>query len=133
MRMIARHVLLSVAAAVLVAVIWLLAESRPPLPSITGLTAVSGADRLLGFLAWLGSLLLAVLQPAALGMGDVKQALLIALALGAAAESALLLGLALAATVAAILVVHRGRPALTTAMPLAPFLAAGAAIALALA
>ncbi len=60
MRTIGRHVLLSVAAAVLVAVIWLLAESRPPLPSTTGLTAASGADRLLGFLAWLGCLLLGI-------------------------------------------------------------------------
>jgi leader peptidase (prepilin peptidase)/N-methyltransferase len=78
-------------------------------------------------------LLLAFLKPTALGMGDVKQALLIALALGAAAESALLLGLAFAAAVAAILVVRRGRRALITALPLAPFLAAGAVIALALA
>jgi len=60
MRTIARHVLLSVAAALLFAVIWLLAESRPPLPSTSGLTAASGADRLLGFLAWLGCLLLAI-------------------------------------------------------------------------
>jgi len=78
-------------------------------------------------------LLLAFLQPTALGMGDVKQALLIALALGAAAESALLLGLLLAAAVGAVLAIRRGRRALTEAMPLAPFLAAGAAVALALA
>ena len=77
-------------------------------------------------------LVLAFAQPAALGMGDVKQALLIALALGAAATSALLLGFALAAFVGIGLTIRRGRSALATALPLAPFLAAGATIALAL-
>jgi leader peptidase (prepilin peptidase)/N-methyltransferase len=77
-------------------------------------------------------LVLAFAQPAALGMGDVKQALLIALALGAAATSALLLGFALAALVGIALTIRRGRSALATALPLAPFLAAGATIALAL-
>jgi len=77
-------------------------------------------------------LLLAFAQPAALGMGDVKQGLLIAVALGAAATSALLLGFALAALVGVALTIRRGRRALATALPLAPFLAAGATIALAL-
>jgi leader peptidase (prepilin peptidase) / N-methyltransferase len=77
-------------------------------------------------------LVFAFVQPAALGMGDVKQALLIALALGAAATSALLLGFALAAFVGIALTIQRGRRALDTALPLAPFLAAGATIALAL-
>jgi prepilin signal peptidase PulO-like enzyme (type II secretory pathway) len=77
-------------------------------------------------------LLLAFAQPAALGMGDVKQALLISLALGAAAVSALLLGVLFAAAVGIIVVVCRGRAAITTALPLAPFLAAGAVAALAL-
>lgn len=77
-------------------------------------------------------LVLAFVQPAALGMGDVKQALLIALALGAAATAALLLGFALAALVGLALTARRGRGALATALPLAPFLAAGATIALAL-
>lgn len=76
-------------------------------------------------------LVLAFAQPAALGMGDVKQALLIALALGAAATSALVLGLALAAVAGIVLVIAQGRSALSAAMPLGPFLAAGATIALA--
>jgi len=111
--------------------------NRIVLPAATACAVLAGPATLrhsLPALALVGVLLaLALIQPAALGMGDVKQALLIALALGAAAESALLLGLAFAATVAAILVARRGRPALTTAIPLAPFLTAGAAIALALA
>jgi leader peptidase (prepilin peptidase)/N-methyltransferase len=78
-------------------------------------------------------LLLACAQPAALGMGDVKQALLIALALGATAAPALLIGLGLAAAAGATLVLRHGRRALTTALPLAPFFAVGAAVALAVA
>ena len=77
-----------------------------------------------------GLLVLAFLQPAALGMGDVKEALLIAVALGALAAPALLLGLALAAVAGVVLTLRRGRAALGAALPLAPFLAAGAAIAL---
>jgi leader peptidase (prepilin peptidase)/N-methyltransferase len=77
--------------------------------------------------------LLAFAQPAALGMGDIKAALLIAFALGASAAPALLIGLGLAAAVGAALVLRRGRSALTTALPLAPFLSAGAALALAFA
>lgn len=85
-------------------------------------------------IALVGLLLaLAVAQPAALGMGDVKQALLIALALGSVAVSALLLGLALAALVGLAVVSRRGGAALATALPLAPFLAGGATLALALA
>lgn len=73
---------------------------------------------------------LAVVHPAALGMGDVKEALLIALALGSFAAPALLLGLALAAVAGIALTIRSGRAALGAALPLAPFLAAGAAIAL---
>jgi leader peptidase (prepilin peptidase) / N-methyltransferase len=77
-----------------------------------------------------GLLLLAFLQPAALGMGDVKEALMIAVALGTLAAPALLVGVTLAAAAGVVLTLRRGRAALGTALPLAPFLAAGAAIAL---
>jgi leader peptidase (prepilin peptidase)/N-methyltransferase len=69
---------------------------------------------------------LALARPEALGMGDVKLALLVAVALDGRATSALLLALALAGIAALTLVVIRGRPALATALPLAPFLCAGA-------
>ena len=78
-----------------------------------------------------GLFVLASAQPAALGMGDVKEALLIALALGSVAGPALLLGCALAAIGGIALMIRNGRTALGVALPLAPFLAAGAAIALA--
>lgn len=77
-----------------------------------------------------GLFVLALAQPAALGMGDVKEALLIAVALGSFAAPALLLGLALAAIGGIALTIWSGRAALGAALPLAPFLAAGAAIAL---
>ena len=77
-----------------------------------------------------GLLVLAFLQPAALGMGDVKEALLITVALGTLATPALLVGLTLAAAAGILLTLRRGRAALGAALPLAPFLAAGAAIAL---
>ena len=77
-------------------------------------------------------LMLAFVQPVALGMGDIKDALLIAVSLGAAATVAILLGLLLAAAAGLGLIARRGRRQLATALPLAPFLAAGATIALAL-
>jgi leader peptidase (prepilin peptidase) / N-methyltransferase len=79
-----------------------------------------------------GLLVLAFLQPAALGMGDVKEALLIAVALGTLATPALLVGITLAAVAGVLLTLRRGRAALGVSLPLAPFLAAGAAIALAI-
>jgi leader peptidase (prepilin peptidase)/N-methyltransferase len=78
-------------------------------------------------------LLLALVRPAALGMGDIKTALLIALALGATAAPALVIGLGLAAAGSAALMLRHGRSALTMAMPLAPFLTVGATLALAIA
>jgi leader peptidase (prepilin peptidase)/N-methyltransferase len=77
-----------------------------------------------------GLLVLTLVQPAALGMGDVKEALLIALALGTFGVPALLFGLMLAASGGAVLTLTRERAALGAALPLAPFLAVGAAIAL---
>lgn len=111
--------------------------NRIVLPTSAACALLAGLATLrhsLGALAIVAALLLlAVAQPAALGMGDVKQALLIALALGAAAVPALLLGFALAAAFGGTLVIRRGRSALTAALPLAPFLAAGTALAFALA
>jgi DNA-binding SARP family transcriptional activator len=60
MRTTSRQLLRPIVVAVLVGVVWLLAESRPPLPLTTGLTNANGADLLLTFLAWLGCLLLAL-------------------------------------------------------------------------
>jgi DNA-binding SARP family transcriptional activator len=60
MRTLSRRIFLSLCAGVLVAAIWLLSESRPPLPATARFATASGADRLLGFVAWFGCLLLAI-------------------------------------------------------------------------
>jgi len=60
MRTLGARILVSVCAAVLVMAIWLLSESRPPLPATERFATASGADRLLDFVAWLGCLLLAI-------------------------------------------------------------------------
>ena len=117
-----------------------LREHRVPnrivLPAIAACAALAGPTVLRqGFVALtlvVLLLMLALVQPVALGMGDIKDALLIAVALGAAATVAILLGLLLAATAGIGLIARRGRRELATALPLAPFLAAGATIALAL-
>ena len=68
--------------------------------------------------------------PAALGMGDVKLALLILCAMDGATPAALILTLELYALIALLLIVRHGRAALGTSLPLAPIIAAGAVIAL---
>jgi len=67
--------------------------------------------------------------PAALGMGDVKLALLLVLGLDGSALRALALGLALAAFGGCVLVARHGRTAWRASLPLAPFIAAGALVA----
>lgn len=71
-----------------------------------------------------------LLQPGAMGMGDVKLAALLGLALGADVIAALLVGLVGAAPVAAGTLVLGGAEARRTAIPLGPFLALGAGVVL---
>lgn len=73
---------------------------------------------------------LALARPEALGMGDVKLALLIACGLDGKAATALILGLALAAVGGLALTARHRRRALNRALPLAPFLTLGATVAL---
>jgi leader peptidase (prepilin peptidase)/N-methyltransferase len=92
-------------------------------------------DRMLEWLvaAFGASLLLlipALLRPGALGMGDVKLALLLGAALGRAVIPALMIGLVAAAAFAAVLVLLQGRVALRSTMPLGPFLAVGGIVEL---
>jgi leader peptidase (prepilin peptidase)/N-methyltransferase len=72
-------------------------------------------------------LVIALVYPGGLGMGDVKLALLIGAALGWAVTAALLLGTIAAGVVAAIMLFKEGSSARKRAIPLGPFLA-GAAI-----
>jgi leader peptidase (prepilin peptidase)/N-methyltransferase len=72
----------------------------------------------------------ALLRPDALGMGDVKLALLLGAALGRGVVGAMTLGLLAAGGFAAVLVLVQGREALKSTMPLGPFLALGGIVAL---
>ena len=75
-------------------------------------------------------LLPALLRPGALGMGDVKLAVLLGAGLGSDVVPALTLGLFAAGFYAVVLVFMRGRAAMKTEMPLGPFLAFGAILLL---
>ena len=68
--------------------------------------------------------------PAGMGMGDVKLALLIGAALGYAVVTALFLGTLAAGVVAAVMLFKEGSSARKRAIPLGPFLAAGAIVVL---
>ena len=78
-----------------------------------------------------GALLaLSLYRPEALGMGDVKLAMLLVLGLDGRAIVALLVALALAAGFGLLLLARFGRAGASRKLPLAPFFAAGALIAL---
>jgi leader peptidase (prepilin peptidase)/N-methyltransferase len=82
-------------------------------------------------LVLVGALLaLSLVRPEALGMGDVKLALLLVLGLDGRGLVALLVAFALAAGFGLLLLVRFGRAAASRKLPLAPFFAAGALIAL---
>lgn len=68
--------------------------------------------------------------PAALGMGDIKLALLLVCALGGIASTALLVTLMLNSLVGVLLLVRHGRIALRMKLPFAPFTAAGCLLVL---
>ena len=75
-------------------------------------------------------LVLALVYPAGLGMGDVKLALFMGCGLGLAVVVGLFAGFLAAAVPAIVLLARHGRAARKQAIPLGPFLALGAAIAL---
>ena len=75
-------------------------------------------------------LLVALAYPAGMGMGDVKLALLMGVALGRAVAVALLLGMLVALVPAIFLVARHGSGARKMAIPFAPFLALGSVVAL---
>jgi leader peptidase (prepilin peptidase) / N-methyltransferase len=75
----------------------------------------------------------ALVRPGAIGMGDVKLAVLLGAALGYPVTAALVIGLCASGGFALLLVVNRGRSALGQEIPLGPFLAGGAIAAVLLA
>jgi leader peptidase (prepilin peptidase)/N-methyltransferase len=93
------------------------------------LTLAAGPPLILAGLATVLLLLVVSLcWPAALGMGDVKLALLLVLGLDGSALHALALGLAFAALAGLLRVIRGGKIAWRASLPLAPFLATGALI-----
>jgi prepilin signal peptidase PulO-like enzyme (type II secretory pathway) len=85
----------------------------------------------LGALGASGFLFLAALAyPKGLGMGDVKLALLLGAMLGATVSVALMLGFLAALVPAVVLLVRHGGAARKMGVPLVPFLALGAIVAL---
>jgi leader peptidase (prepilin peptidase) / N-methyltransferase len=93
----------------------------------SGIALFALADGLVLVLALLA---LSLFRPEALGMGDVKLALLLVLGLDGRVVVALLVALALAAAFGLLLLLRFGRSAASRKLPLAPFFAAGALIAL---
>jgi leader peptidase (prepilin peptidase) / N-methyltransferase len=75
-------------------------------------------------------LLPSLVQPGAVGMGDVKLAALLGLAFGADVVAALLIGFIAAAPVAGAILLFGGARARRAALPFGPFLALGAGVVL---
>ena len=75
-------------------------------------------------------LLLSLIYPGGMGLGDVKLALVLGAVLGASVVPALAVAFAAGALLGAVLLVRLGRSARTMAIPFGPFLAAGALVAL---
>jgi leader peptidase (prepilin peptidase) / N-methyltransferase len=75
-------------------------------------------------------LLPSLVQPGAVGMGDVKLAALLGLAFGADVVAALLIGFIAAAPVAGAILLLGGADARRAVLPFGPFLALGAAVVL---
>jgi len=75
-------------------------------------------------------LVIALVYRGAIGMGDVKLAFLLGAGLGRDVVPALLIALFAAAVVGVVLIMRRGLGARKETIPLAPFLALGAVIAL---
>ena len=99
------------------------------------LVAHTAIDPSLVWLAWAiaasGGLFLVVLAyPKGLGMGDVKLALLLGAMLGASVTVALMIGLLAALVPSAVLFSRHGAAARKMGVPLVPFLALGAVVAL---
>ena len=75
-------------------------------------------------------LVIAFIYPAGLGMGDVKLAAYLGAGLGAAVVVGIFIGFLAAFVPAVVLLVRHGRAARKAAIPLGPFLALGAVVAL---
>lgn len=99
------------------------------------LGAHTAIDPSIAWLAWAlaasgGLFVVALAYPKGLGMGDVKLALLLGAMLGASVTVTLMIGLLAALVPAAVLFSRHGAAARKLGVPLVPFLAFGAVVAL---
>lgn len=103
----------------------------PASVACAALTLAAGAHTALlaGIAVVIALTVVSLARPDALGMGDAKLALLIVLGLDGRALVAIAVGLAIAALAGLALVACRGRSAWRGSLPLAPFLVAGALVA----
>jgi leader peptidase (prepilin peptidase)/N-methyltransferase len=105
----------------------------PAAAAVLGLQTVShpSPEWAIGAVGAAGFLFLAALAyPGGMGMGDVKLALLIGALLGLTTPVGLMLGLLLALVPSVVLLTRHGVGARKLGIPFAPFLAAGAVVAL---
>ena len=107
---------------VLPAVVIVLAARTLVHPSLVWLVAGAGAAAFL--------LVAAVARPGGMGMGDVKLALLLGVAVGRTVPLALLVALVAAALLSVAILVRHGARGRTMGIPFAPFLALGGVVAL---
>lgn len=91
-------------------------------PSIVWIVAGAGAAAFL--------LVAAIVRPGGMGMGDVKLALLLGVAVGRTVPLALVVALVAAAVPSVVLLARHGARGRTMGIPFAPFLALGGVVAL---
>jgi leader peptidase (prepilin peptidase)/N-methyltransferase len=134
------------AAAVAASLVWVAAidleyrllPNRIVVPALVGLLVVTAVldpslalERLLASAATGAFFLVAaVIRPGSLGFGDVKLAALVGALLGADTMLGLVFTFVALAVVSLVLVARHGRVALKTMLPLGPFFAVGALLAL---
>ena len=105
----------------------------PASAACAALTLAAGTPTtslLTGVAAALALLVVSLVWPQALGMGDVKLALLLVLGLDGSALRALAVGTVFAALAAAVMLARCGPSAWRASLPLAPFFGAGAFVSL---
>lgn len=91
-------------------------------PSLVWIAAGAGAAALL--------LVAAIVRPGGMGMGDVKLALLLGVAVGRSVPLALVIALSAATVPSIAILLRHGSRGRTMAIPFAPFLALGGLVAL---
>lgn len=110
---------------------WLMAGAALAGIGLAAAEGRAGSAVLFGLLAAAPFLLANLIRPEGMGMGDVKLVAVVGLYLGQQVWIALVIGLALAGLTGVLIALGRRLPPSRTALPLAPFLAAGAGIMLA--